>query len=158
MAKPVSRFTVITAKLLAALFNVIVVNIVTLLSSITMVSAYNKGESITGEIIIFMVNMLLIQLIFLSLGTLLASIVRKPKLSGSIGTSILLAGYVISKVTDLNDKVSFLNIFSPFKYFDMVPIVNGKGLNPFIAAMSILLTAVFAAATYFYYRRRDLNV
>lgn len=158
MAKPVSRYAVITAKLLAALFNVAVVNIVTLLSSLTMVAAYNKGDSITGEIFTFMLSMFIVQLIFLSLGTLLAAMSKKPKLSGAIATAIILAAYVITKVTDLTDKLDVLNILSPFKYFSLVSIVNGEGLNILIAVLSIALTALFSAATYFYYLRRDLRV
>lgn len=157
MVKPVSRYTIITSKLLAALFNVVVINIVTLLSSLATVSVYNKGEDVTGEILAFMLSMFLVQLIFMSLGTLLAAVTKRPKLSGSIATGIILAGYVISKVTDLNVKVSFLNIFSPFKYFNMVPIVNGEGLDIWIALISVVIVALFSVGTYFYYHRRDLR-
>jgi ABC-2 type transport system permease protein len=158
MVKPVSRAAIITPKLLAALVNIVVVNIVSLVSSIVMVAAYNKGKDITGEVVMFLLSMFIVQLIFLSLGALLAAIIKKPKLSGSLGTSILLAAYVISKVTDLNDKLDFLIVLSPFKYFNMIPIVNGKGLNIAIAAVSVALTAAFSAATYYYYLRRDLTV
>lgn len=158
MVKPVSRTTVITSKLLAALINIVIINLVTLFSSIVMVSAYNKGKDITVEIVVFLLSMFIIQLIFLSLGALLSGFMRNPKSSGSLATGILLGTYVISKITDLTDRVNFLNVLSPFKYFSYQDIVNGNGLSFGIVILSILLAAVFSALTYFFYLKRDLNV
>jgi ABC-2 type transport system permease protein len=158
IVKPVSRYTVITAKLLAAVVNVIIINIVTLLSSLAIIPAVSNGETITGEVLTLMSAMLLVQLIFLFLGALLAAIIRKPKASGSIGVGILLAAYIVSKVTDVTDKMNALNIFSPFKYFSLTEIVNGAGLDLFIVILTILLSAVFAVSTYYFYLKRDLNI
>jgi ABC-2 type transport system permease protein len=158
MAKPVSRGSIITAKLFAALVQVILLNVVTLASSLVMVSAYNKGEDITGEILQFMASMLLVQLIFLSLGTALSALLKRPKTSGSIATGILLGCFVISKITDLADHLDALNVLSPFKYFSYERIVNGEGIHAGIAALSLLLVAVLVVSTYAAYRKRELNV
>jgi len=158
MIKPISRTTVITAKLAAALFNIVVINIVTLVSSLVMVSAYNKGDDISGEIVTFYLSMFLVQLIFLSLGAAVAAFMRNPKGSGSLASGLLLIAFVVSKITDLTDKVDFLNLLSPFKYYSYEDIVEGKGLGFGIVILSILLVAAFSAATYFFYRKRDLNI
>jgi ABC-2 type transport system permease protein len=158
IVKPVSRAAIITSKLLAALVNVAVINIVTLLSSLAMVPVYNKGEDISAEIIMFLVSMFIVQLIFLSLGALLAALLRKPKASGSIATGVLLSAYVISKVTDINEDLNVINIFSPLKYFSLTRIVNGDGLDLVIVLLCLLLIGIFSALTYFFYLRRDLNV
>lgn len=158
IVKPVSRFTIITQKLIAAFLNIVILNIITLISCIAGVSSFNKGPDITGEILVFDLNLLIVQMIFLFLGALLAASFRKPKGSGSIAVSILLAGYVIAKVTDINDKLAALNILSPFKYFDLVDIANGNGLNAIIVILTLLLSAGFITGTYYYYLRRDLNI
>lgn len=158
MAKPISRKAVITAKLLAAIFNIAIVGIITSVSSVEMVAAYNKGKDITGEVMVFMASMFIVQLIFLSLGAAISSYMRRPKTAGSIATGVLVASFVISKVTDLTDKVNFLNLLSPFKYFSYADIVAGKGLNTVSVILSILLTAVLFASTYVFYPKRDLNV
>lgn len=158
ITKPVSRSTIITSKLMTALVNIVIVNIVTLISSIAMVSAYNKGEDITGEIAMFLLSMFIVQLIFLSLGAALSAFMRNSKASGSLAIGILLGSYVISKVTDLTDQVNVLNVLSPLKYFNYEKIVNGNGLNIGIVLLSLLLIVIFSAATYFFYQRRDLNI
>lgn len=158
MVKPVSRKTVITNKLLAALVNVVILNIVSLLSSIMMVGVYSKGENITGEVVMFLLSMFFIQLIFLALGALLSASTNNPKASGSLATGILFGTYIISKITDLTDKVNALNLLSPFKYFSYEKIVNGEGLNLIIVILSLALVAVFSASTYYFYMKRDLKV
>lgn len=156
--KPVSRTTIITSKFLAALVNITVFNLVTMFSSIIMVLVYNKGKDITGEVVVFLLSMFIIQLIFLALGALLSASMKNPAASGSLGAGILFAAYAISKVTDLTDRVNFLNIFSPFKYFGLKRIINGNGFNLVIVIASILLTAAFITASYFFYNKRDLKI
>lgn len=158
MVKPVSRSAVITSKLIAALINIIVINIVTLLSSLVMVAAYNKGKDISREIFVMISSMFIVQLIFLSLGAVLAACMKNPKASGSLATGILLIAYFISRVTDLSDRLNILNLISPFKYFDLSKIVAGNGLNIGIVLLSLALVGVFTASTYFLYKKRDLKV
>lgn len=158
MIKPVSRANVITSKLVAAFLNVIVINIVTLVSSIVIVGVYNKGADISSIITICSFSMFIVQLIFLSLGSALAAFMSNPKTSGSIVTAILLIAFVISKITDLSDKLNFLNLISPFKYFDLYKLVAGNGLNIGIVILSLVLVAVFFVSTYFFYGKRDLHV
>lgn len=158
MVKPVSRAKIITSKFLAALINITVINIVTLLSSIVMVSYFKNGSSITDEIVMFNASMFIIQLIFLSAGAFISSFIRNPKSSGAIASSILFAAYVVSKITDLTDRVNFINVLSPFKYFSYKDIVNGKGLNIGIIILSVILTAVLSSSAYFFYMKRDMNI
>ncbi|MBL4931985.1 ABC transporter permease subunit [Clostridium paridis] len=158
IVKPVSRSTIITSKLLAAFVNLVIINLITLVSSIVMVGQYNKGDSINGEILTFFIAMFIVQLLFLSLGALLSAFMKKAKVSGSIATGILLLSFVISKITDVTDRMNFLNVLSPFKYFSYVDIVNGNGLNFIVVAVTLLMIIVFSVFTYFFYNKRDLAI
>lgn len=129
IAKPVSRAAIITAKLLAALLQIAVLNLVTLVSSFIMVSAYNEGKNISGEIALFLLSMFIVQLIFLSLGAVLAAGMSNPKSSGAAATGVLVGSFMISKITDLADTLAVLNVLSPFKYFSYNRIVEGGGLS-----------------------------
>lgn len=158
IVKPVSRSTIITSKLLAALVNITILNIVTLVASIGMAAQYNKGKDITGEIVVFFLSMFIIQLIFLSLGALLSAFMRNSKGSGSIASGVVIGAYIISEITSVNGHLNVLNVLSPFKYFSYNRIIAGNGLTPGIVVLSIMLAAVFTAFTYFFYNKRDLNV
>lgn len=158
MIKPVSRGGIITSKLIAALLIIIIINIVTYLSSIVLVPAYNNGRNISSEISAMVLSMFFVQLIFLSLGILLAACMRNSKASIPCATGILLAAYFISRITDISEKLKFLNLFSPFKYFDLYKIVAGNGLDVSVVLLSFALVVVFTALTYVFYQNRDLRL
>ena len=158
IAKPISRNAIITSKLLVALVNVIVINLVSLFSSFAIVSTFDTGENITGEILTLHLIMLVVQLIFLSLGALLASGMRKSKISGAIAADIIVGGYIISKVTELVDYLKVFNIFSPFTYFDLQKAVYGNDISISTTLLCLAMIVVFTGFTYYFYQRRDMNV
>jgi len=158
IAKPISRNAIITSKLLAALFNVVIINLVSLLSSLAIVPSFNTGEDISGEILILHLVMFIVQLIFLSLGALMAASLRKSKISGSIVADIIIVGYFISKLTGLVEHLNVLNVFSPFTYFSLQKAVNENQISVLITLLCLVMIAVFTASTYFFYQRRDMNI
>jgi ABC-2 type transport system permease protein len=158
MVKPVSRTKVITSKLLAALVNVAVLNLVTLVLSISIVGNYSKGENVSGDIQILMVAMFILQLMFLFIGTGIASISKNPKVSASIATTILLVTFIVSVMIDMNSKLEGLKYITPFKYFTAGKIMYGGGLDAVFVILSFVIIAVLVWVTYTFYRKRDLRV
>lgn len=156
--RPVSRNQVITAKLLAALVNVIIINLVTLFSSIGIVGKYSNGEAIAGKIAILMVGMFILQLVFMFIGTGIAAIIKKPRAATSAATSVLLVTYLLSMVTGLNDTLENLKYLTPFKYFDAKYLMAGTGFKPVFMVLSLTIIVVGFTATYMFYRKRDLHV
>ena len=156
--KPISRFKVITVKILAAVTNLIIFNLVTLVSSILIVGYHSKGEAITGDIVHIMIGMFLLQLIYLFIGTGIAAISKKPKKAASIATAILLGTFILSMIIDINDKLENLKYFTPFKYFEGKNVVFGSGIESGYVILSLVIIALFGSATYVFYRKRDLNV
>lgn len=158
MVKPISRYAIITAKLLAAMANVIILNIVTLVLSIAIVGKYSKGETITDEILILMVGMFILQLVFLFIGTGIASASRNPRASASVATTVLLVSFILSAVIDIDGRLEGLKYITPFKYFEAKSVINDGGLNPVFIILSLAIITIFAYATYMFYKKRDLNV
>lgn len=158
IVKPVSRAAVVAAKLLAALVNIVILNLVTFLSSVFLVAAYNKGKDISGEVAVFLLSMFLIQLVFLSFGALISACMRRPKGAGAVASGAVLVAYVITEITNLNDRLNALNLFSPFKYFSAARVIAGDGLDPLVVAASLFLAAAFFVSAGFFYSRRDLTV
>lgn len=158
MTKPVSRVRIVTEKLLAALVNVIVLNLVTLIFSITIVGNYSRGEDITHDILVLMAGMFIAQLMFLFIGTGIASISKNPKSSASVATTVLLVTFILSVTVDMNSSLEGLKYLTPFKYFDAADLMYGGGLKPVFVALSVVIIAVMASITYVFYKKRDLNV
>lgn len=158
MVKPISRDKIITAKLLASFINIIVLNIVTLISSIAIVGYFGKGESVNSDIGLLMAGMFILQLIFMFIGTALAAVGKKPKTAPAVATGILLAAYLLSMVIDINTKLESLKYITPFKYFEAKNLISSGGFEPVFVFLSISIIAVLLGVTYVFYRKRDLNV
>jgi len=158
LVKPVSRRKIITAKLLAALFNIAVFNIVTLVFSITLLGKYANGEDITSEICILMVGMFILQMMFLVIGTAAAAVSRRPKSAASVATTILLVTFIISSVININSNLESLKYITPFEYFKAEKLLNGGGFEPIFLILSFVIIALLVFVTYASYKKRDLNV
>ncbi|MFJ7736325.1 ABC transporter permease subunit [Lysinibacillus sp. NPDC097287] len=156
--KPVSRSKIISVKLLVASVNIVLFNIVAGGSSIYLVGKYNEGASVTGDIIYAMIGMLLLQVLFLLIGSAIAAVSKRPKIAVSLSTGILLVTYIVSIAIDLNEKLAFLKYFTPFKYFEAKVVMNGEGLDTIFVLLSLSLIAVLLMITFLFYRKRDLNV
>ncbi|MEH7095890.1 ABC transporter permease subunit [Neobacillus vireti] len=155
--KPVSRPRVITAKLLAALFNLIVFNLVTLASSIALMAKYSKGENVNRDIILLMAGMFILQLLFIVMGSAISSVKRKSKKAASLSAGVLVLTFLLSVAIDLNESMKNLKYLSPFKYFEAKNVMYGGGLDPLYVVISLFLIAVFTSVTYIFYKKRDLN-
>jgi len=158
LSKPISRNKIITSKLLAALVNIVIVNIITLVSSIVVVGQYSKGESVTGDIIVLMGGMFVLQLIFMFIGTAIASISKNPKSATSASTAVLLITYILSMAIDLSGKIDNLKYFTPFKYFEAKNLMFGGGFQFGFVALSIVIILTMLKITYVFYEKRDLSI
>jgi ABC-2 type transport system permease protein len=156
--KPITRSGVLTRKLAAALVNLVVLNLVTLVSSMYYVSYFSKGEDFTGYILLLMAGMGFMQLIFLSVGALMAGTTHRPKAAPSLSTSFMFLTFVISAFVGMNDKLSFLKYLTPFKYFDAAVLYNHPRMDPVFVVLSIVIIVGSIAGTYRFYAARDLAV
>lgn len=158
MTRPISRTDIITSKLLAALLNILILNLVTLILSVSLVNKYGHGENITGDILLLMGAMFILQLLFLSIGTAIASVSRNPKLSASIATTVLLITFMLSVVCDMNSSLEGLKYLTPFKYFEAAQVMYGGGLETLYVIISIVLITALTSVTYGFYKKRDLKL
>lgn len=156
--KPISRSKIITQKLLAALTDIIIVNIVTLVSSIVMVGLYSNDPEINHTVYLLMFGAFLMQIFFLSIGMAIASISKKPKSSASFAAGILMLTFVFGIAVDLNNNLDILRYMTPFKYFDAKSIIPSNDIGIQFIFLSVIISIAAIAVTYFSYSRRDLSV
>jgi ABC-2 type transport system permease protein len=102
--------------------------------------------------------MFLVQLIYLTLGAVIAAAMPKSKRSGTIAVNILLVGYVITKITGLVEELKILDVFAPLNYFNLEKAVKHGEVSVVVTLLSIVLIAAFAVITYYSYQKRDMNI
>lgn len=100
----------------------------------------------------------IIQMIYLSLGMLVASISEEDKKSGNISVAILMITFIISSLINIVDSLDFLKYISPFQYFNSTYILEQMSLETSFLLASIIIILVAIAGTLILYPRRDLNI
>lgn len=159
LVKPISRNKVITSKLLAGLANIIIFNIITLVSSIIIVGKLSKGEAVSAEIIILMGGMFILQLMFMLIGTAIAAVGKNPKTAASISTAVLLITFIMSIAIDINSKIENLKYLTPFKYYEAKDLmVGGVGFQWSFVIISIIIISATLRITYVFYKKRDMSI
>ncbi|NTW61701.1 ABC transporter permease subunit [Candidatus Saccharibacteria bacterium] len=156
--KPVTRGKVITAKIMAGILSMLVFNIVTLLSSIFFIYVYSHDVSFVGDIVNLMLGLLCLQMIFFFVGTTTAAISRRPKLSASIASAILLFAFILTYLINFNSDFDLLKYLTPFKYFDAKDILGSGHLDWAYLAITFGLISTMVVVTYTTYTARDLDV
>ena len=158
MVKPIKRSAVITAKLMAGLINLIIFNLVTVVLSVSMISAVGKGESVNAEIYLLMFGMFLLQLIFFSLGMFFSSVYKFSRFPGGLTAIVLFGTFILSFAVDLIKEIEFMKYVTPFQYFGARTVLRDGRIEPIYMLLTVIIVTVSILFTYRNYSRRDLRL
>ena len=155
---PVSREQVIFSKWMAAIINCIAITAVTGLSLIISMISYDLDSAFFKFIGLLMIAVFMTQMIFLSLGMLLSSVLKRYKASGKISAAILMLLYMVSVISSISNKLENLKYLTPFKYFESAKLLaNGEfELKYLLITLGIIVVSM--AGTFIIYPKRDLHL
>lgn len=154
--KPIKRNRVITFKIIAALINISVLNLVTFVFSVISTAQYTNGSSITKQIFYVTTALYILQMLFLGIGLLLGGLLKRSKTGTSIGSAIILGTFLLKVVIDLKKDINYLDFLTPFRYFNPSDLMSKMQLDPWYSLLAIVVAIVCAALTYYFFNKRDL--
>lgn len=156
-ALPVSRNRVLKNKLYVAIINTILINLIVVVSNILIYSRFDVDTSFYIFVLNMGVGVLVTQLIFLSIGLVLASFLKRYKLSGSITIAVLISTYMLSMLIGFVEELEVIEFLTPFKYFTAVDMMNGD-YNLWFSLLSIVIIASGITGLFHFYNKRDLYI
>jgi ABC-2 type transport system permease protein len=157
-AKPVTRTAVTTAKFAAALVQLVVLNLLTLATTLAVLPAYHQGPDISAQVLNLFASVAFVQVVFLTLGFALAALLRDPRRAGAWTSAVVVVAYVLDRLAPLSPGLAALDTVSPFSWFAFESLASGRGLGAgpmVVAALSAVALAGFALWNF---PRRDLRV
>ncbi|MEN8908057.1 MAG: ABC transporter permease subunit [Clostridiales bacterium] len=155
---PISREKVIFSKLVAAIINCMILLIVTGGTVIAAVLKYEPNKEFYKFFGLMLIAIFIIQMIFLSIGMFLSSILKRYKSSGKVSASILFGLYIFSIISALNEKLDFLKYVSPFKYFEANKLLNTSEFELKYLLLSFGIITICIIGTFMIYPKRDLRL
>ena len=157
LVKPVSRASVVTAKLLAAFTTILLTDIVFYAVSATITNAV-KTSAFSNKLF-FMINLTLffLQIIFLALGVVISVFFKKLKSVLPISLGVVIGLYMIGALiaTGKNDEAA--RYISPFKYFDITYIIQHAAYEASYMITGAAVVVVAVIATYIIYTKKDIH-
>ncbi|MBF7097281.1 ABC transporter permease subunit [Alkalibacter mobilis] len=158
MTLPISRTQIITSKLVAAILNSFLLVLATGLSIVITSWKYSPDRDFYRFLALYLIAMFILCLIFLSVGMLLSSVLKRYKSSGKISAAILFVLYMINIVSALSKNLDFLKYITPFKYFDTNAMLIQGEIDIVYVLISFAIIAFCIAGTYVVYPKRDLHI
>ncbi len=161
-SKPYKRNEIITAKILVGVINIFVLAFVSWIGSIFTIMVIDgtatgviNGKLVIELITITIIGMVLTQVVFLSIGLLLAASLNTHNAALKSGFLFVLVTYVIGIVIEYVGNIDYLNFLSPFRYFIGTEVVN-NGINIIYVLIGTLITVTSVYLTYALFNRKDL--
>ncbi|MGB8451114.1 MAG: ABC transporter permease subunit [Anaerocolumna sp.] len=157
LVKPVSRASIVSAKLLAAFTTIVATDIVfTAVSTILVNSVKSDDFSVK---LFFLVNLTLffIQLIFVALGVVISVFFKKLKSILPISLGVVFGFYMIGALIATGDNDKAARFISPFKYFNIPYIIQNAGYETEYLITGGIIVIVAIIASYIIYINKDIH-
>lgn len=152
LSKPVSRIRIVTAKLLSCLTILVGSNIIYFGVFYLMLLAFANTSFAFDTYALLTLILLMMQLIFFSLGLVLSVFMLKVKAILPISLGTVFGFYLLS--TFLEDKFRFL---LPFKYFKAADVLLKTSYELRYVILTLIIILVFTFITYIVYKKKDID-
>lgn len=156
LTKPVTRNQIIWSKFYASFVSLVVTNLV--FSSLSLATAMTVTDDNLNIKLLVLISgsLLLVQLVFLTLGFLLSASIKKIRSVISLAMPIAFAFFIISA---LDSAIGSLNLASitPFKFLSPVDIIKNGGYETKYIILSAALVSIFFGMAILIYNKRDIK-
>lgn len=156
LVKPVSRISIVSAKLSAA-FTMILATDLVYYAAVSFTASIVKATDYSMKLF-FMINLTLffIQLIFLAIGLVISVFFTKLKSVLPISLGVVFGFYIVGALIATGDSDA-ARFISPFKYFDTTYIMTNASYEaPYLITGAVIVIAA-VAVSYIIYQKKDIH-
>src|SRR3954471_5002833 len=155
LTKPVTRTTVMTAKLLAAFISLVITNIFYLAAASIIIFQVKTGDFSFKLFIMLSLTMFFVQLLFLAVGIFISVILSKIKSVLTISLATVFAFYFLGMFSTTGEEAK--RYLSPFKYFNTAYILENSGYEATFLVAGAVIIILSIAASYYVYVKKDIH-
>jgi ABC-2 type transport system permease protein len=156
LTKPVTRTTVLTNKLLAALVSIMITNVFYIAAASFMAFQTKTEDFSYSTFLLLSLTMFFVQLIFLALGIIISVLVPRIKSVLSISLGTVFAFYFLGMISSTTGDEAKRYI-SPFKYFDTAFIMENSSYEAPFLIVGLVFILITIIVSYIIYRNKDIH-
>ncbi|WP_416827971.1 ABC transporter permease subunit [Ectobacillus polymachus] len=156
LTKPITRSSILTAKLLAAVTSLVITNMVYIICAIIAANIFKTEDYNITVFLMISATMFFVQILFLVIGIFLSIILGKIKSVISVSLGTVFTFYFISMFTSVLGDNS-LRYITPFQYFNSSYIIEHSSYEGSFIAVGIVVVILTVTASYLMYVRKDIH-
>ena len=159
LVKPVTRSKIIISKLSAAFILVTVVSFMVFIYSQLIVASYSDPfKFYFTDISKLILGYYIIEIIFLCIGLLISTIIKRNRLVEPITGLILFLMYFFKLFADMFTQVDFLKYLSPFSWFDATYLLGVYDYPIDFIIISIATVIISIVLSLIIYNRKEMEI
>jgi ABC-2 type transport system permease protein len=154
--KPVTRTTVMTAKLLAAFSSLFITNVIYLVAAGLISYNVSNGLFDIKNFLLISLTAFYVEIMFFSLGVIVAVIARKIKSVLPLSLSIVFGFFILSMFGSVIGEKS-VRYLTPFQYYDTSYILKHGHYEGAFIIIEVIFVILVIAASYLIYTKKDIH-
>lgn len=153
LTHPVSRYSVITQKLLSVITQVVLMNIA--VSGVSAAAAAIIGEEFQmKEFVLLHAAYLIMQLEISCICFGISAFVKRGSIGIGLGLALVL--YFMNIVSNISDKAEFLRYITPYAYSDASSIISESQLEMNLIIIGLAISVAGVVTAYLKYNKKDI--
>lgn len=154
-SKPLSRVKITLYKQLVGIIYIALLAICSYLSIILGIELNNLNNSVNDLIIYLNISLLLLGIMFFSIGAVLGALNHKK--GSLIANLLLLLFYIIGIIYDLLEHGAWLKWFTPFRYFEINRLLKVGYLDNIYIVLSILVSLILLVMANYILKNKNID-
>jgi ABC-2 type transport system permease protein len=153
LTHPISRYRIISEKLLAVITQLVFFNVICMVVSIISFSII--GENIIWDkFLLFHLAQFLMHIEIASICFCLSAFLRRRGMGIGLGFAALL--YFLNLIGNISEKADFVKYITPFRYAEPADIIAETSLDGMLILLGVIYSLVCIALAYWKYSRKDI--
>ena len=154
LTHPVSRTRIVFDKLLCVLIQILILNAVSILTSMAVIYAIGEELQMT-EFLLLHAAYLLLQIEIAAVCFGISSALRRSGIGVGLGIAAIL--YFLNIIANLTEEADWLKYITPFGYAEAADIITNAKVDPVLMGIGCAVTITGIAAAFVVYTRKDIH-
>ena len=156
LTKPLTRTKIITNKIIAGIWIILMTNIILILIGISLkLILSDNGEELKAMLLISLSG-LITQLIFFSLGLFIGILRKRIRFISSFAMSVVFGFFILSMVSQIMEEKALFYL-TPFRYFDANTLILKGAYESKYLLLSFIIILVFLSLSYVVFKKKDIH-
>lgn len=156
LSLPISRERILIIKWLASCLHCLIFSLFTFFAILVASTPYEITPNYIDYLFLVTFSLFMIQMLFLSLGMFIAAFFKRVSRSNAYSVAFIVASYFISLLMEVSESLKQFWYITPFKYFDTNKMLKFLSLDSCGIGLTLSITLVLFATSFYLYPKRDL--